>query len=206
MVFSIITDDGTAGLPCVKKYNLSSTTQTYITTIHYSYPPDCMGGKGALPLSNPFNSVFRAKGYRKTINLFSHFHGLIPDTDYKYLKVLRNAMNTVRTAKRSNVIYTWHQCSKSCIIFILFLYNIQQLLVLVVFLYSSYLSVAWAHVLLCTLPINWQSPSEWCNFLNYVYNALLCKWNKHIYIYSRAGTDPAFTILISVHSNAQIPR
>ena len=31
-------------------------------------------------------------------------------------------------------------------------------------------------------PINWPSPLEWCNFLNYVYNAYAHKWHKHIYI------------------------
>ena len=53
-----------------------------------------MGG-GARPLPTPINgghpilkfspwSLFRPKGGRKTINLFSHFHGLVPDTNYKH--------------------------------------------------------------------------------------------------------------------------
>ena len=38
-------------------------------------------------------------------------------------------------------------------------------------------------VLLHATPINWPSPPEWRNFLNYVYNAYSRKWHKHIYIY-----------------------
>ena len=41
------------------------------------------------PLEPPLKfspySIFRAKGGRKTINCFSHFHGLFPDTNYRYL-------------------------------------------------------------------------------------------------------------------------
>ena len=42
-----------------------------------------------------------------------------------------------------------------------------------------------ACILSRTTPINWPSPPEWHNFLNYVhvYNAYLRKWHKHIYIY-----------------------
>ena len=73
-----------------------------------SYPPDCIGGvtespkcmgsKGAQPPCNPHwqegttllkfpsCSTFRGKGGQKTINVFSHFHGLIPNTNYKHLE------------------------------------------------------------------------------------------------------------------------
>ena len=72
-----------------------------------SYPPgcvsgvteslNCMAGEGPAPLRTPTNrgtpylkiplySIFRAKGSQKTINVFSHFHGLIPDTNYKHLE------------------------------------------------------------------------------------------------------------------------
>ena len=56
-----------------------------------SYPPDCVGGEGAALPSNPHfkfspYSLFRAKGSRNTINIFSHFHGLVPDTNYKHLE------------------------------------------------------------------------------------------------------------------------
>ena len=69
-----------------------------------SYPPErvggvtkttnCVGGfpfeppstGGHPPLQFPPYSLFRPKGSRKTINLFSHFHGLVPDTNYKHLE------------------------------------------------------------------------------------------------------------------------
>ena len=72
----------------------------------FRYPPDCMGGvtepriawavRGLCPLPTPINGgtrplkfppylLFRPKGGRKTINCFSHFHGLVPDTNYKHL-------------------------------------------------------------------------------------------------------------------------
>ena len=37
-------------------------------------------------LKFPLYSLFRAKGGRKTIKIFSHYHGLIPGTNYKYLE------------------------------------------------------------------------------------------------------------------------
>ena len=62
-----------------------------------SYPPECVGGvtettnsvggEGAVPpLKFPPYSLFRPKGGRKTINFFSHFYGLVPDTNYKRLE------------------------------------------------------------------------------------------------------------------------
>ena len=72
-----------------------------------SYQPDCVGGVteppiawaarglrllptptngGTPPLKLPPYSLFRPKGSRKTINIFSHFHGLVPDTNYKHLE------------------------------------------------------------------------------------------------------------------------
>ena len=42
---------------------------------------------------------------------------------------------------------------------------------------------AQARVLLRATPINWPSPWEWRNFLNYVYNTYSCKWTQEIYIY-----------------------
>ena len=65
-----------------------------------SYPPDCVGGEGAQPPSNPHQrgthtllkfppcSLFRPKGGQKTINIFSHFHWLIPDANYKHLECI----------------------------------------------------------------------------------------------------------------------
>ena len=69
------------------------------------YPPDCVGRvtkspncvggcapfepplmEGHLTLKFPSYSLFRPKGGRKTINIFSHFHGLVPDTNYKHLE------------------------------------------------------------------------------------------------------------------------
>ena len=50
---------------------------------------------GALPLKFPPYSLFRAKGGRKTINVFNHFHGL---HQLQTFGVLRNARNTLRTA------------------------------------------------------------------------------------------------------------
>ena len=43
---------------------------------------------GHHPLKFPPYTLFRAKGGQKTINFFSHFHGLIPDTNYKHLLCL----------------------------------------------------------------------------------------------------------------------
>ena len=64
-----------------------------------SYTLHCMGGViespncvGCTPLeppltgNTPLYSIFRAKDGRKTINIFNHFHGLIPDTTYKHLE------------------------------------------------------------------------------------------------------------------------
>ena len=42
-------------------------------------------------------------------------------------------------------------------------------------LYSCY----WSDILLRTTPINWPSPREWHNFLNYIYNA--CDKNTYTY-------------------------
>ena len=39
-------------------------------------------------------------------------------------------------------------------------------------------------VLLRTTPINWPSPPEWRNFLNYIYNAYSHKWHKNINMYT----------------------
>ena len=41
---------------------------------------------GTPPLNPPPYSLFRPKGDRKTINFFSHFHGLVPDASYKHLE------------------------------------------------------------------------------------------------------------------------
>ena len=61
-----------------------------------SYPPDCvcgvtelpncMGGEGLRPLWFPPYSLFRPKDGRKTINFFTRFNGLVPDTNYKHLE------------------------------------------------------------------------------------------------------------------------
>ena len=48
-----------------------------------TFEPPLMGGHP--PLKFPPYSLLRAKGGRKTINFFSHFHGLIPDTIYEHL-------------------------------------------------------------------------------------------------------------------------
>ena len=58
-----------------------------------SYPPDCMDWVTETPLTrgqrllkfHPY-SLFRPKGGRKTINLFTHFHGLMPNNNYKHLQ------------------------------------------------------------------------------------------------------------------------
>ena len=51
------------------------------------------------------------------------------------------------------------------------IYNSFYLIVLFAVLHSFCWSVARACILLCATSINWPSPPEWCNFLNYVYNA-----------------------------------
>ena len=59
--------------------------------------PNCVGGEGLRPLPTPINggtpplkfppySLFRTKGGRKTINVFSHFHGIMPDNNYKHFE------------------------------------------------------------------------------------------------------------------------
>ena len=51
-------------------------------------------------------------------------------------------------------------------------------------LHSSCWSVVRACVLLRTTSINWPSPPEWHNFLNYVYNTYSHKWPQtHTYVY-----------------------
>ena len=42
--------------------------------------------RGHPPLKLPPYSLFRPKGGRKTINFFSHFHGLVPDANYEHLE------------------------------------------------------------------------------------------------------------------------
>ena len=69
-----------------------------------SYPPEAWAGslklqiaRGLHPLRTPINrghtplkfppySLCRPKGSRKTINFFTHFHGLVPHTNYKHLE------------------------------------------------------------------------------------------------------------------------
>ena len=41
-------------------------------------------------LKFPQYSLFRPKGSWKNINFFSHFHGLVPDTNYKHLESFIN--------------------------------------------------------------------------------------------------------------------
>ena len=41
---------------------------------------------GTPPLKFPLYLLFRPKGGRKTINFFSHFHGLVPDANYNHLE------------------------------------------------------------------------------------------------------------------------
>ena len=49
-------------------------------------PTNCVGGTPPPPLKFTPYSLFRPKGGRKTINFFSHFHGLVPDTNYKHFE------------------------------------------------------------------------------------------------------------------------
>ena len=87
--------------------------------------------------------------------------------------------------KLNNLLYLL--VKDSCIIFILFLCYIQQILVLVAVLHSS-----WIFLLVWSLSarsithyaINWLRPPESHNFLNYVYNAYSHKWHIIIYIYT----------------------
>ena len=91
-----------------------------------SYPPDCMAGslkpqiaweaRGLHPLRTPINegtpplkfppySLFRPKGGRKTINFLTHFHGFVPDTNYKHLEcfVMLGTLSEPRKGQMSHI-------------------------------------------------------------------------------------------------------
>ena len=63
------------------------------------------GGGGAPPLKFPPYSLFRPKGGRKTINFFTHFHGFVPDTNYKHLEcfVMLGTLSEPRTGQMSHI-------------------------------------------------------------------------------------------------------
>ena len=48
--------------------------------------PKLRGWEGVPPLQFSPYSIFWPKGSQKTINSFSHFHGLMPDNNYKHFK------------------------------------------------------------------------------------------------------------------------
>ena len=79
------------GLETKQPYCILAPSYTYDFMFHSKgMQPDCIGGKGegTSPLKFPPYSLFRPKGGQKTINVFRHFHGLIPDTNYKHLECL----------------------------------------------------------------------------------------------------------------------
>ena len=47
------------------------------------------------PLKFLLYSLFRPMGGQKTINIFSHFHGLVPDNNLQAFGVLHNASSTL---------------------------------------------------------------------------------------------------------------
>ena len=63
------------------------------------------GGGGTPPLKFPPNSLFRPKGGRKTINFFTHFHGFVPDTNYKHLEcfVMLGTLSEPRRGQMSHI-------------------------------------------------------------------------------------------------------
>ena len=91
------------------------------------YPPErvggvtettnCVGGERALPPSNPSKlgghpplkfppySLFRPKGGRKTIKFLTHFHGFVPDTNYKHLEcfVMLGTLSEPRSSQMSYI-------------------------------------------------------------------------------------------------------
>ena len=57
----------------------------------FRYPPERVGGVTETincvpPLKFPPYSLFSPKGGPKNHQLFTHFHGLVPDTNYKHLE------------------------------------------------------------------------------------------------------------------------
>ena len=60
---------------------------------------------GTPPLKSPPYSIFRTEDSRKTINVFSHFHGLIPDTNYKHLEcfVMLGTQSELRRGQMSHI-------------------------------------------------------------------------------------------------------
>ena len=78
-----------------------------------SYPPHCVGGcapfklplmEGHLPLKFTLYSLFRPKGSCKTINIFNHYRGLVPDTNYKHLECFI-MLGTHSELQRGHVTY-----------------------------------------------------------------------------------------------------
>ena len=61
--------------------------------------------RGTSPLKFPPYLLFTPKGSRKTINVFSHFHGLIPDTKYKHLEcfVMLGTHSELRKGQMSHI-------------------------------------------------------------------------------------------------------
>ena len=86
-----------------------------------SYPPDCVGGVtetpncvgsegGTAPFKPPLTgghpySLFRPKGGRKTSNVLNHFHGFVPDTNYKHLEcfVMPGTLSELRRGQMSHI-------------------------------------------------------------------------------------------------------
>ena len=85
-------------------------------TCFYPESPNCVGGGGFAPFEPPLTgghpalkfppySICRAKRGRKTINVFSHFHGLIPDTNYRHLEcfVMLGTLSKLRRGQMSHI-------------------------------------------------------------------------------------------------------
>ena len=51
---------------------------------------------------------------------------------------------------------------------------------------------AWSRVLFAPRPLIDRAPREWCNFLNYVYNAYLRRWHKNIIYMWPSMRKPGF--------------
>ena len=63
---------------------------------------------GHPPLKFPQYLLFWPKGGRKTINFSSHFHGLVPHTNYKHLEcfVMLGTLSELRRGQMSHICVT----------------------------------------------------------------------------------------------------
>ena len=68
-------------------YSKENVSPTHQIAWEWTLKPQiAWAARGLPPLKFPQYSLFWQKGSQKTINYFSHFHGLMPDNNYKHFE------------------------------------------------------------------------------------------------------------------------